>query len=75
MKRSRSQSEFGGRSGLVQSLADGHTPTSREELWSLYATDPTDSSSVPDVENIGRMPEDLPDTWASEDGTPGKATI
>lgn len=72
MKRSRTQSEFGGRSGLVQSIDDGHTPTSREELMALYATDPTDPASIPDVENIG---EDVQkDTW-SEGDVPGVARI
>lgn len=73
MKRSKTASEFGGRSGLVQSIADGHTPTSREELWSLYATDPTDPGSVPDVENIGEPVEK--ETWADEAGNPGAAKI
>lgn len=54
MKRSKTQSEFGGRSGLIQSEADGHVAlTSTESLQSLYATDPADEGSVPDREQVG----------------------
>lgn len=75
VKRSKSESEFGGRSGLVQALADGHTPTPHEELMSLYATDPSDPAAVPGVENIGERDRTWKDSWANEDGTPGTARI
>lgn len=57
VKRSRTQSEFGGRSGLIQSVEDGHVNlTSREELAALYATDPAEPSEVPDRERVGERP-------------------
>lgn len=57
MKRSRTQSEFGGRSGLIQSVADGHIDlTPSEARMALVATDPADEGSVPDRENVGEQP-------------------
>lgn len=54
MKRSKTQSEFGGRSGLIQSAEDGHIEmTSPESLMALYATDPADEGAVPDREMVG----------------------
>lgn len=56
MKRSKTQSEFGGRSGMIQAAADGHvTLTPREQVWSLYTTDPADPGSVPDPEKVGEV--------------------
>lgn len=76
MKRSRTQSEFGGRSGLIASAADGHVElTSREELWALYSTDPTDAASVPDRENVGERDRVWKEDWRDDAGNPGKASI